>query len=92
MSDAGAASLVSFHGGRARPIITMPRNSKSPRASEVHWLSLQEKEDFLKSLDGESFNNHIRRLIGRPPMPRGGSRNRPATEAKITKEPKPVKI
>lgn len=89
MSDAGAASLVSFHGGRARPIITMPRNSASPRASEVHWLSFQEKEDFLKSLNGESFNNYIRRLIGRPPMPRGGSRNRPATE---TEKKKPVKI
>lgn len=28
----------------------MPRNPESPRASEVHWPSLQEKKDLLKDL------------------------------------------
>ena len=56
----------------------MPRNSDTPRASEVHWLSLQEKEDFLNSLNGESFSNYVRRLLNLPPLSHGGARLRPA--------------
>lgn len=52
----------------------MPRNPKSPRASEVHWLSVEEKEEWLKSLGGESFSNYVRRLIGLPPLAHGGTR------------------
>ena len=55
----------------------MPRNPDSPRASDVHWLSPQEKEDFLNSLNGESFSNYVRRLLNLPPFSHGGARQRP---------------
>ena len=58
----------------------MPRNPQAPRASEVHWLSAEEKETALVLLpDGESFSNYVRRkLFKLSSLAHGGARHRPA--------------
>lgn len=54
----------------------MPRNPQAPRASEVHWLSTDEKETALANLpEGESFSNYVRRkLFKLPALQHGGAR------------------
>lgn len=54
----------------------MPRNSQAPRASEVHWLSAEEKEAALAQLpEVESFSNYVRRIVfNLPPLQHGGAR------------------
>lgn len=53
----------------------MPRNSDAPRASEVHWLSEEEKNKFLARLpEGESFSNYVRKLLNLPSLQHGGAR------------------
>ena len=58
----------------------MPRNPQSPRASEVHWLSAEEKETALALLpEGESFSNYVRRkLFKLSSLSHGGARQHPA--------------
>jgi len=56
----------------------MPRNPDSPRASEVHWLSAEEKESTLAQLGGESFSNYVRQqLFNLPSLQHGGARQQP---------------
>ena len=42
----------------------MPRNPNAPRASEVHWLSEDEKQAALAQIpEGESFSNYVRETL-----------------------------
>ena len=59
----------------------MPRTPEAPRASEVHWLSDDEKQTALAQLpEGESFSNYVRRnLFNLPPLQHGGARKEQTT-------------
>lgn len=52
----------------------MPRNPDAPRASEVHWLSEDEKQLALAEIpEGQSFSNFIRQQIfNLPALQHGG--------------------
>lgn len=54
----------------------MPRNPDAPRASEVHWISEEEKQAALALIpEGESFSNYVRRkLFKKPTLQHGGAR------------------
>lgn len=62
----------------------MPRNPNAPRASEVHWLSEEEKQFALAQIpEGESFSDFSRRkLFKLSPLPGQG---RPKSEDKMSK-------
>mgnify|MGYP000564863562 CR=1 FL=1 len=63
----------------------MPRNPEAPRASEMHWLSEEEKQFALSQIpEGESFSDFARRkLFKLPALP---SRGRPKPENKMSKK------
>jgi len=64
----------------------MPRNPGAPRASEVHWLSAEEKETALALLpEGESFSNYVRRkLFKLSSLSHGGARERSSPSGEAT--------
>ncbi len=62
----------------------MPRRAGDPKASEMRWLSEDEKQAALNLIPtGESFTNFARRqLFNLPPLQHGGTRK----EKKMSKE------
>ena len=70
----------------------MPRNPEAPRASEMHWLSDEEKQFALSQIpESESFSDFARRkLFKLPALPGPGRPTKP--EDKMSKKEQAIQL